>query len=137
MLENLQVNVKIKLSVLWTAVMFCYVYGDYFELYTPDKVEGLLKGVNILDTPFKLFSAAVVMAIPAFMIFLSILLKPKISRWLNIVFGTLFTLMMLYIIYSSLTSWYAFYVLLAVLESFITALIVWYALKWPKVVRKQ
>ncbi len=137
MLENLQVNVKIKLSVLWSAVMFCYVYGDYFELYTPDKVEGLLKGVNMLDTPFKLFSAAVVMAIPAFMIFLSILLKPKISRWLNIVFGTLFTFMMLYIIYSSLTSWYAFYVFLAVVESFITALIVWYAVMWPKVVRKQ
>ena len=34
-LEDFKVNVKIKLSVLWTSVMFCYIYEDYFELYVP------------------------------------------------------------------------------------------------------
>ncbi len=112
--------------------MFCYVYGDYFELYTPEKVDDLLNGANILDSPTKLFIASIVLAIPALMIALSILLKPKINRLLNIVFGTLYTLMMLLIAYSSLTAWYSFYVFLAILESIITALIVYYAWSWPK-----
>tara|TARA_R110000868_G_scaffold22001_4_gene90776 strand:- start:5189 stop:5590 length:402 start_codon:yes stop_codon:yes gene_type:complete len=132
MLENPKVNIKIKLSALWTSVLFCYVYGDYFELYVPKKVEGLVTGENILDSPIKLFIASFVLAIPAIMIALSILLKPKINRVLNILFGTIFTLMMLLIAFNSLTTWYRFYLFLALLESGITFLIVWYAWKWPR-----
>tara|TARA_R110000796_G_scaffold104102_1_gene213727 strand:- start:90779 stop:91180 length:402 start_codon:yes stop_codon:yes gene_type:complete len=132
MLENPKVNIKIKLSALWTSVLFCYVYGDYFELYVPKKVEGLVTGENILDSPIKLFIASFVLAIPAIMIALSILLKPKINRVLNILFGTIFTLMMLLIAVNSLTTWYRFYLFLALLESGITFLIVWYAWKWPR-----
>ncbi|PCJ96518.1 MAG: hypothetical protein COA50_06995 [Flavobacteriaceae bacterium] len=132
MLENQEVNIKIKLAALWTSVLFCYIYGDYFELYTPQKVEGLISGANILDSPTKLFIASIVLAIPSVMIFLSILLKPAISRWLNISVGLLFTIMMLLIAVTSWTNWYTFYVFLAILESFITAMIVWHAWKWPK-----
>ncbi len=132
MLENPTINIKIKLSALWTSVLFCYIYGDYFELYVPEKVDSLVNGVNILDSPTKLLIASIVLAIPSVMIALSILLKPKISRWLNIIFGTLFTLMMLLIAINSLTAWYSFYVFLAILESIITFLIVWYAWKWPR-----
>ncbi len=132
MLENPTINIKIKLSALWTSVLFCYIYGDYYELYVPEKVNSLVNGVNILDSPTKLLIASIVMAIPSVMIVLSILLKPKISRWLNIIFGTLFTLMMLLIAINSLTAWYSFYVFLAILESIITFLIVWYAWKWPR-----
>ena len=41
--QDFKVNIKLKLSLLWTSVMFCYVYGDYFQLYVPGKVEGLIK----------------------------------------------------------------------------------------------
>ena len=132
MLENPKVSIKIKLAALWTSVLFCYVYGDYFELYVPDKVNSLLTGDNILDSPTKLLIASIVLAIPSIMIALSIILEPKINRILNIIFGTLFTLMMVLIAISSLTSWYSFYVFLAILESSITFLIVWYAFKWPR-----
>lgn len=132
MLENPNINIKIKLAALWTSVVFCYLYGDYFELYVPEKVNSLLTGENILDSPTKLLIASVVLAIPSVMIALSIILKPKINRILNIVFGTMFTLMMVVIAINSLTAWYSFYVFLAILESGITFLIVWYAWKWPK-----
>ena len=33
--EDFQINVKLKISALWVAVMFCYVYGDYIEIYVP------------------------------------------------------------------------------------------------------
>jgi len=132
MLENPKVNIKIKLSVLWTSVLFCYVYGDYFQLYVPEKVDSLLTGENILDSPTKLLIASLVLAIPAVMIALSILLTPRINRFMNVFFGILFTLMMLLIGINSLTPWYSFYVFFAFLESLITSLIVWYAWKWPK-----
>ena len=74
----------------------------------------------------------IILAISSIMVGASIILKPKINRILNIVFGTLFTLMMLLIGVNSLTEWYSFYAFLAFLESIITALIVWYAWKWPK-----
>ena len=132
MLENQKVNIKIKLSFLWTSVLFCYVYGDYFQLYVPNKVDSLITGVNMLDSPSKLLIASIVLAIPSVMIAISVLLKPRINRLLNIIFGIIFTLMMLLIAFTSLTEWYTFYVFLAILESIITVLIVWYAWKWPK-----
>ena len=132
MLENPKVNIKIKLAALWTSVLFCYIYGDYFQLYVPDKVNSLISGENNLDSPTKLLIASIVLAIPSVMIALSIILKPKINRILNIVFGTLFTLMMVLIAINSLTEWYSFYVFLAILESLITFLIVWFAFKWPR-----
>ena len=132
MLENPKVNIRIKLAALWASVIFCYLYGDYFELYTPDKVNSLITGENALDSPTKLLIASIILAIPSVMVAASIILKPKINRILNILFGTLFTLMMLFIGINSMTEWYSFYVFLAFLESIITALIVWYAWKWPK-----
>jgi len=132
MLKNPTVNIKIKLSALWTSVLFCYVYGDYFELYVPEKVDSLLTGENILDSPTKLLIASLVLTIPAVMIAISILLSPKINRFLNVFFGTLFTLMMLLIGINSLTPWYSFYLFLAFLESLITMSIVWFAWHWPK-----
>lgn len=132
MLENKKVNIKIKLAALWASVTFCYLYGDYFELYTPEKVDSLLTGINILDSPIKLLIASITVAIPSVMVAASIILQPRINRFLNIFFGILFTLMMIFIGINSMTEWYSFYVFLAFLESVLTFLIVWYAIKWPR-----
>ncbi len=131
-LEDFKINIKIKLSALWTAVTLCYLYGDYFELYVPAKVEGLLNGHNLLDSPVKLFGASVLLAIPACMVFLSIIMKPTVNRALNIIFGMFFTAIMVLIAVTSITPWYTFSVFLAITESVITSLIVWYAFRWPK-----
>lgn len=131
-LKDFEVNIKIKLALLWASVTLCYLYGDYFELYVPGKTKGLVDGNNLLDTPIKLLMAAILLAIPAVMVFLSVILKPKFSRFLNIILGIFFTLIMVLIAFTSLTAWKTFYVFLAVLESSITTLIVYYAWKWPK-----
>ncbi len=130
-LKDFEINIKIKLAALWTAATFCYLYGDYFELYTPDKVEGLISGENNLESPVILFIASLVMAIPPLMIFLSLILKPIINKTLNIIFGLLFTVMMVLIAFGSLTPWYTFYVFLAIVEATLTFIIVWKAFKWP------
>lgn len=131
--EDVKVNIRIVLSGLWAAVTLCYLYGDYFELYVPQKAKGLVEGTNLLDTPLKLFIAAFALSLPAVMVFLSLILKPQINRILNIVLGLFFTAVMLLIAVTSLTAWRAFYVFLALVESFITILIVVYAWKWKRV----
>lgn len=130
--EDFKINTKIKLAALWTSVMFCYVYGDYFSLYVPKKVEDFISGDTLLDSPVKLFLGAILMAIPALMIFASVVLKPKINRWLNIIFGIIYTAIMLLIAFTTTGVWWSFYVFFAIIESILTAIIFWTALKWPK-----
>lgn len=131
-LEDYKINIRIVLSALWTSIMFCYIYGDYFELYIPKKVEGLLNGQNMLDSPFKLFTATIVLTIPALMIFLSLVLNPKITKWLNIGVGIFFTLFTLLVGISSISEWRIFYVFLSFLESILTAIVVFKAWNWTK-----
>ena len=131
--EDVQINVKIILAGLWASVTLCYLYGDYFELYTPGKARGLVEGTNLLDSPPKLLLASAVLAIPAVMVFLSLILKPAVNRILNIIFGTFFTLIMVFIGITSFSDWYLFYVFLAIVECIITMLIVKYAWCWKKV----
>ena len=131
-LEDFKVNVRIKLAALWTSVTLCYIYCDYFELYIPKKAEGLVSGENILNSPEKLFAAAVLLAVPAVMVYLSIALKPTINRWLNLALGIFYTAIMVLIALNSLTPWRAFYVFFAIVESILTVLIVMHAWKWEK-----
>ena len=132
MLEDFKISVKIKIAVLWTSVMFCYLYEDYFELYVPNKIERIISGESLLNTPMRLFGASWVLIIPALMIFLSILLTPKLSRLLNILFGTCYTALMLWIASNYHDKWLTFAVLFAIVESILTVIIVWYAWKWPR-----
>ena len=131
-LEDFKINVKIKLAALWTSVTLCYLYGDYFELYVPKKVEGLVSGINMLDSPMKLFLASFLLAIPAVMVFLSLILKPSLSKWLNVILGIFFTLFVALVGVASISSWRTFYVFLAIVEVLITSTIVAYAWNWPK-----
>ncbi len=108
MLDNPKMNIKIKLASLWTSVTLCYFYGDYFELFKPDKVNSLITGDNIMDSPTNLLIATITLAIPAVMIAVSIFLNSKINRIFNIIFGTLFTLITVFIGITSTTEWYLF-----------------------------
>lgn len=131
-LEDFKINIRIQLSALWTSVMFCYIYGDYFELYVPKKVEGLLNGQNMLDSPMKLFLATLILTIPALMIFLSLILSPVLTKWLNIGLGLFLALFTLLVGISSLSEWRIFYVFLSFLESILTVIIVIKAWGWTK-----
>lgn len=132
MLVDAKVNIRLKLSALWTAVMFCYIYGDYFELYVPGKIESLTTSKNTMDTPFKLFVVSFILAIPALMIFLSLMLRPIITKNLNIGVGLFFSLFTFLVGISSISEWRMFYVFLAMLETLITVIIVFQAWNWER-----
>ncbi|WP_254412549.1 DUF6326 family protein [Dyadobacter diqingensis] len=132
--EDFQVNIKIKLSALWVAVMFCYVYGDYFILFVPGHIKNLMDGNSGVGTttPLSLLGFAVLMTLPIVMIFLSLMLKAKANRWSNISVGIFFTLVMTLIVVTSKGKWMLFYIYLGLVEIILTSTIVWLAWKWPK-----
>jgi hypothetical protein len=125
----LDLHVKIKISALWASVMFCYIYGDYFGLYKPGTLQDMLSGkTGFLGTQGGLLGTSAMMAVPSVMVFLSLVLKPSLNRWLNISLGTIYTLIILF----TMPGAWMFYIFLGVIEIVLTALIVWYAWKWPK-----
>ncbi len=132
-MEDVKINVKIKLTALWAAVMFLYVYGDLLGFMKPGHLEELIagKGVGgIQITQVVLLGIAILMAIPGVMVFLSLLLKPKVNRWANIILGILYTLVMLGTML--MPGAWAYYIFLGIVEIVLTLLIAWYAWKWPK-----
>lgn len=130
MLEDVKINVKIKLSLLWVALMFFYLYNDVFGFFRQDIVEKVLSGEIALNQVF-LFGAAILMAIPIFMIFLSLALPAKVNRWVNIILGIFHAgvLVATMLVPGETWAYYAFY---EILEAVFIVLIVGYAWKWPK-----
>ena len=130
-LVDVKINVKTKLSALWASLMFLYLYGDYFTLYVPGKLEGMIaeKFVNIQTTEGVLLAAAVLMAVPGLMVFLSLVLKPKVNRWVNIVVSI--TVGVINFLTMLMGAW-IYYMFLGTVEIAINVLIVWYAWKWPE-----
>jgi len=130
-MEDMKIGVKMKLSALWAALMFCFVYGDIFSFHRPGLIVEIIAGKMgpFPVTQGSLLGAALYMAIPGVMVFLSLALKPKVNRWANIILGVF------YIVTNSisfLTDSWAYFIVLGVVEVVLTALIVWYAWKWPK-----
>ena len=127
--DDIKIHVKLKISAIWASVMFCYIYADYFGLYVPGALQGMLAGkMGPLGptTQGVLVGTSVMMAIPSVMIFLSLALKANVSRWLNVVFGVIYTVIIL------ITMWnWAFYIFWGVIEIVLTGLVVWYAWTWP------
>ena len=127
---DISVHVRLKLVALWCSVMFFYIYGDYFQLYETGQLQQMTEG----KMPFGgnpqgvLLGMASVMIVPSLMPFLSLVLPVQISRWLNIIFGGIYSLIMIVAFYSG---WY-FYILFGVIEIILTLFIVWYAWTWPK-----
>ncbi|MBK8051756.1 MAG: hypothetical protein IPK35_00395 [Saprospiraceae bacterium] len=126
------IDIRIQLAFMWTSLMFCYIYCDYFELYTPDKISEIIEGTSMLNDPWKLFAASVLLAIPSMMIYLSISLPPKINRLLNIGFGVFFALFLALILTSLDFEWYKFYMMFAAIEIVLAALIARKAYLWPQ-----
>lgn len=133
MLEDVEVNVKIKLAALWVAVMFCYAYADILAHMRSDIIEGILAGElgGVPISPETLMASAILMLIPIAMIFLSVTLKAKANRWTNVIVGIAYAGINLSTMIMTGGGWVYYYILAAV-EVVLMALIVWYAWKWPQ-----
>ena len=132
-LEDRQIPVQAKLAAAWTSFMFLYIYVDYLHLYKPGAINDILAGrvfeFDISQTFVVIALTSV--AIPIFMIVLSMTLPARASRAMNLVVATL------YIPYSMFNvlgagSWILFYGLGVVVEVILLAYILRCAWIWPR-----
>lgn len=127
--EAARVPVQMKLSALWAALMFLYIYADHFSLFRPGQLEEMMGGRMgpFSVTQGSLLTAAILMLIPAVMVFLSLALKPKVGRWVNIILGLLYTAVN---ISNLVGETWAYYLLFGIVELALTLLIAGYAWQW-------
>lgn len=122
---------RVKLGGLWSSLMFCYVYGDYFGLYVPGKVDELLAGrMEPLGavTQSVLLGTSAMMAIPALMVCAVLLLPAVAARWASAVFGLVYAAIML----MTMPGAWRFYLFFGVIEVLVSLCIVWVAWRWPR-----
>ena len=125
-MDQANIGVRPKLAALWATMMFLYVYADVLSFYRPGEVDEIREGMM---GPFEvsqaaLLAASVVVIIPAFMIFLSLILPSRMNRWTNISAGVLFTLVN---VVNVLGETWVYYWVFGILEILVTLLIVRYA----------
>ena len=133
-LEDPKTNIKTKLSGLWVATVFLFIYVDYFSLFLPGVLEKMIEGVVAdtgiqITTQFLLVGLTIVM-IPSLMIVLSLTLKATANRWTNIIVGILQIVVVLGSNFIGKPE--AHYLFGSGVELVLLSLIVWYAWKWPK-----
>jgi hypothetical protein len=130
-MEDIKVSLKLKLAALWASFMFLYIYVDYFALYMPGKLQGILAGkIFVFDISYVfLLIALISVTIPALMIYLSVALPAKVNRWANIIIAAVY---IPYTLFNLAGETWAHMVFGAAVEVVLLLLIIRYAWKWPK-----
>ena len=128
-LEDVKINIKIKLSALWIALMFCYTYADILGFYAPGNLEELLSGeiAGIQMTQGVLLGSAILMVVPSVMVFLSLTLKHPLNRWANIILAIILFVFNLIGLPTYPSAYDKFLLIVSLVFNVLT---VWYAWRW-------
>lgn len=130
-LHDPPLNPRLRLAGLWASLMFCYVYGDYFGLYVPGKLGGMLAGrMEPLGavTQGVLLGTSAMMAVPALMVCAVLLLPAALVRWVSVLLGLAYTAIMV----MTMAGAWQFYLFLGVIEVLLSLGIAWTAWRWPR-----
>jgi arginine exporter protein ArgO len=121
------------LSTLWIFVLANYLYADIEGLMDHKLLHQYLNGVvnNLHITPAFLLGSAILVEIPIAMILLSRVLPQRANRLVNIIAGTVMTVVQFVTLFVG-TGPTLYYVFASVVEIAGTAFIVWYAVTWRR-----
>jgi hypothetical protein len=130
--QDAQVDVKIRLSALWIAMLFVFAYVDIFGFYRADVLDSALDGkvatTELTVNQTFLTATLVYILLPTLMVVLSLRLKPRANRITNIAVSLLY---MATIIVSCIGEQWAYYVLGSIIEAILLVAIARTAWKWP------
>jgi Family of unknown function (DUF6326) len=129
--EPSNVNVRIKISALWTSILFVFAYVDLFSLYRSDfraDLEAGRIGEFTVDQGFLLATTAYVL-IPSLMVFGALVLRPRINRIANTGLSAIYAVT---IIAGAIDEW-TYYVVGSAVEVALLATVVYYAWTWPTI----
>jgi hypothetical protein len=131
-LEDQRIPVRAKLAATWTSFMFLYAYVDILGFYTPGTIEDILDNKVFEFDLSQTFSttALTLVAIPIFMVVLSMTLPARMNRITNLIVASLYVPVTVFNVAGGFYLY--FYGLGVVLELVLLALIVRYAWTWPR-----
>ena len=134
-LEDQRMPVRAKLAAAWTGFMFLYAYVDILNFFTPGVIEDILAGKVFEFDLSQVFSTAALtlMAVPIFMIVLSMTLPARAARVANLAVAALYVPVTAFNVAGE--TWLFFYGLGVVLELALLGLILRYAWSWPRTAR--
>jgi hypothetical protein len=129
--EPSTVNVRIKISALWTAMLFVFAYVDLFGLYRADVRADLEAGEVGGFTVNQAFLAGTTayIVLPSLMVFGALVLRPRVNRMANIALGIVYALT---IVAGAVGEW-GYYILGSAIEVALLAAVVYYAWTWPRI----
>ncbi len=134
LLDNPPVPVQVKLAAAWTSLMFLVIYIDYFHLYQPGEIDDIRGGVifefDISATLVSIFFAMI--AIPALMVMLSVMLPARANRATNLVVASLYIPAVVFNFVGSPSDWAFYYAVTIGVEVLILAFILRSAWTWPR-----
>jgi hypothetical protein len=128
--EPSNVNVRIKISALWTSMLFVFAYVDLFSLYRADvraDLEAGEVGGFTVNQSF-LLGTTVYVVIPSLMVFCALILRPRVNRIANMALAIIYALT---IIAAAIGEW-NYYLLGSAIEVALLAAVVYYAWTWPR-----
>jgi len=130
--RDTQVDVKILLCALWIAMLFVFAYVDIFGFYRADVLNAAIEG-NVATTALAvnqvfLTSALVYILLPTLMVVLSLVLRPRANRIINIAVSLLYTVT---ILGSCIGETWVYYLLGSTIEAILLVAIARTAWKWP------
>jgi hypothetical protein len=76
-------EIQLRLSALWVALMLTYLLGDVLRIFSGDFRPGEISGIKATQAMW--LGIAVLMSIPIVMVVLSLTLPAPVNRWVNIV----------------------------------------------------
>ena len=136
-LQDLRIPVQAKLAAAWTSFMFLYAYVDIIAFFKPGVIDVILAGkVWEFDVSQPLLTTFLaLMAIPIFMVVLSMTLPARANRTTNLIVASVQVPYTAFNVVGE--SWTYFYtgppfVLGLVLELILLAVILRYTWTWPR-----
>lgn len=128
--EPVKVNVRIKISALWTAMLFVFAYVDIFGFFRADvraDVEAGVVGGFAVNQTF-LVATTLYIAIPSLMVLGALVLRPRINRIANVALSIIYAIT---IIAGAIGEW-NYYIFGSAVEVALLAAIFYYARTWPR-----
>jgi hypothetical protein len=131
--QDTRIDVKLVLSALWIAMLIVFAYVDIFGFFRADihqaALDGKVAAMGItIDQVFLTFTTVYIL-IPTLMVVLSLVLRPRVNRIVNIVVALVYAVS---IIALCIGETWVYYFLGSAVEVVLLVAIVRTAWTWPR-----
>jgi Family of unknown function (DUF6326) len=131
--QDTKIDAKLVLSALWIAMLIVFAYVDIFGFFRADVLKATLDGKVAVtgitvDQMFLVFTTVYIL-IPTLMVVLSLVLRPRVNRIVNIVVALVYAVS---IVAFSIGEGWVYYLLGSAVEVVLLVAIVRTAWTWPR-----